>query len=364
MHLGPLQTQHIPQAARLAAANQEAARMHVALLPERNAAHYEPLLARIMENNIGVAAFEGDNLTGYLIGEKIANFKGTQDGIYVPEWGNAAVGDNRRLAYCRMYENIAARWVDNGCFTHALTLFAHDAEGIETWFRLAFGMICADGLRPLQPIDGAENISREISVRTATAEDIPLFFPLTIEHSRYYPRSPLFMPLLSCDGEDKYHSWMRQRHHNLWLAFVDGEVVGYFQSSPSHPGACEMIAAPTTCSVSSAYVRPKYRRQGVAVALFNAVINWAAANGFERCAVDYEVHNLHGSRFWERHFTPVSASLLRRIDERVAWAHAARDLSNMCTPTRAHSLRSEATCRYDPQSCAPLGTIIQRGIGC
>lgn len=329
MRLKPFTAEHIPAAAALAASNHEAQRQHVDLMPKREASHYEPLLAKLLEKNIGVAACEGDNLTGYLIGEKISNFKGTQNGIYVPEWGNAAAGGNRRLTYCRMYEHIAARWVDNGCFTHALTLFANDADGIETWFRLAFGMICADGLRPLRPIDGAENISREISVRTATAEDIPLFFPLTIEHSRYYPGSPLFMPLLSCDGEDKYHSWLRKRHHNLWLAFIGDEVVGYFQSSPSHTGACEMIASPTTCSVSSAYVRPEYRRNGVAVALLNAVIAWAAENGYERCAVDYEVHNLYGSRFWERHFTPVSASLLRRIDERVAWGHAGRDIANI-----------------------------------
>lgn len=329
MHLVPLQTQHIPQAARLAAANQEAERRHVALLPERNAAHYEPLLARIMENNIGVAALEGESLTGYIIGEKISNFKGTQNGIYVPEWGNAAVGDDRRRVFSRMYEHIAARWVDNGCFTHALTLFAHDTEAINAWFRLAFGMICADGLRPLTPVEDAQDISREITVRVATADDVSDFHPLTVEHSRYYPTSPLFMPLLDCDGEDKYHSWMRKRHHNVWLAYSGGELAGYFQSSPSHSGACEMIAAPTTCSVSSAYVRPEYRRQGVAVALLNSVIDWAAANGYERCAVDYEVHNLYGSRFWERHFTTVSASLLRRIDERVAWAHAGRDMSNI-----------------------------------
>jgi GNAT superfamily N-acetyltransferase len=329
MLLVPFSSEHVPLAAALAAKNHEAERKHVSLLPERSASHYEPLLAAILEKNIGVAAFEGECFAGYLIGEKVTNFKGTQNGIYVPEWGNGAAGSNRRWMYSRMYQHIAARWVDNGCFTHALTLFAHDAEAINTWFRLAFGMICGDGLRPLTPVDDTQNISREISVRIASAADIPLVYPLTVEHSRYYPAAPLFMPLLSCDGEDKYRSWLRKHHHNLWLAFIGDEVVGYFQSSPSHTGACEMIASPTTCSVSSAYVRPEYRRKGVAVALLNAVIVWAAENGYERCAVDYEVHNLYGSRFWERHFTPVSASLLRRIDERVAWAHAERDLSNL-----------------------------------
>ncbi len=53
-------------------------------------------------------------------------------------------------------------------------------------------------------------------------------------------------------------------------------------------------------------------------ALLAKVIESASADGYARCAVDFEAHNIHGSRFWLRHFTPVAYSVLRRLDERIS----------------------------------------------
>jgi GNAT superfamily N-acetyltransferase len=112
--------------------------------------------------------------------------------------------------------------------------------------------------------------------------------------------------------------------HLFWLALDQGEPIGYFESTPSHPRASSIIYDAGTCSICSAFVRPGVRKHGVGAALLARVVEWAGEHGYERCAVDYETHNPNGSRFWEKHFRPVAYSVMRQVDERVAWGHAGR----------------------------------------
>ena len=328
MKIVAFKDEHIPAAARLAAANHARERAAVPCLPARQAEHYLPLFHKYVAKFPGVAAMDKDDqLIGFIIGAKIPNFKGTQTGIHVPEWANAAVGTDRYSLIRYLYEYISAKWVENGCFAHAISLYAHDEIALNTWFRTSFGMICGDAMRELVPVQG--HVNKDIEVRRATEEDIDLFLPLAHEHSRYYPTAPLFMPLLDLEDRAYYEEWLKRDHHNLWLALDRGEPIGYFQSSPSHPGARELIRDPGTCSVSSAFVRPGTRKGGVGATLLQHVVDWAKEHGYERCAVDYETHNIYGSRFWEKHFTPVTCSLIRRVDERVAWAHSSRSVESL-----------------------------------
>ena len=328
MIIKPFTTDLIPQAAELAAANHAAERQMVPSLPARQADHYVPMLERILSSSPGVAAVDESNtLMGYIVGWRIQAFKGLNAGIHVPEWANAATGENRYELIRRLYQEISPKWLENGCLTHAVSLFAHDEVAIKTWFHTSFGMICADGTRHLTPVAGG--INGNIQVRQATVEDIDLFLPLVHEHSRYYPEPPLFMPLLSFSGREHYQEWLLQENNILWLAFNRGELIGYFESCPSHKGARELIRDKGTISICGAYVKPSQREERVGSTLLSNIVNWAKETGFERCAVDYETHNIHGSRFWEKHFTPVTRSLIRRIDERVVWAHSKRSASSM-----------------------------------
>ena len=323
MHLIPFTKEYYPAAAMLAANNHAQEMSYVPSLPTRSAEHYLPLFERIGKRGPGVAAVEADGtLLGYIIGSAVPNFKGTQRGVHVPEWANATIGTDRYALIRALYTAVAEKWVENGCFTHAISLYAHDEVALNTWFRTAFGMICGDGVRDLTPVQGF--IAQDIEIRRATTADVELFLPLVHEHSRYYPTSPLFMPLLSLDDRAHYEEWLGKDNHNFWLALDHGEPIGYFESSPSHPGACELIKDPGTCSVCGAFVKPGIRKSGVGAALLSRVIDWAKENNYERCAVDYETHNTYGSRFWLKHFTPVTASVIRTVDERVAWAHSKR----------------------------------------
>lgn len=328
MKLVPFTAEHFLAAAKLAAQNHAIEKSFAPHLPMREAEHYLPLFERISKRGPGIAALDScGNLIGYIIGLKVENFKGTQNGIYVPEWANATIGMDRFNLIRELYAAIAAKWVENGCYTHAITLYAHDDVALDTWFRSAFGMICQDGVRGLEPAQSST--LADVEVRRATIADIDLFLPLVHEHQRYYPTSPLFMPLLELDGLAHYEEWLQKEHHNLWLALDHGELIGYFESTPSHLRASELIRDPGTCSICGAFVKPGVRKGGVGAALLDTAIAWAKENGYERCAVDYESHNIHGSRFWLKHFSPVTSSVIRRVDERVAWGHSERKAESL-----------------------------------
>lgn len=328
MRIIPLKQEHLSAAAEMAAAAHAQERACVPALPARTAEQYLPLFEKLWQRAPGAAAIDHDgNLAGYIIGAKVSNFKGTQNGIHVPEWANATVGSDRFSLIRSLYEFISAKWVDNGCFTHAITLYAHDEEALRTWFRSAFGMICGDGVRELVPVQGS--LAKDIVVRQARLDDIDLFLPLVHEHQRYYPTAPLFMPLFELDSRGFFEEWLQDPNHNLWLALEQGEPIGYFESSGAHPRASHLIMDPGTCSVCGAFVRPNIRKHGVGAALLSQVIDWAVENGYERCAVDFETHNIYGSRFWEKHFTAVACSVIRTVDERVAWAHSKRNAESM-----------------------------------
>lgn len=323
MQIIDLQADHLPAAASMAAADHAHERAHVPALPTRTADFYLPRLQQLQSLYPGAAAVDVEGkLAGFIIGRKVPNFRSSQWGVHAPEWANAANGEDRFNLIRQLYQHVAALWVANGCFSHAITLYAHDDLAQHAWYRTAFGMICGDGVRELLPVSGP--VATDILVRPASTEDIDLFLPLVHEHQRYYPTSPLFMPLLKLSDREYFVNWLAKPDHNLWLALDEGEPVGYFESTPSHPGASDLIVDPGTCSICGAFVRPGTRQQGVGAALLARVVQWAKENGFERCAVDYETHNLFGSRFWEKHFQPVAVSVMRHVDERVAWGHASR----------------------------------------
>ncbi len=324
MRIVPLCKEHIPVASSLAAAGHAQERTHVPTLPVREPQHYVPLFERLLRICPGAAALDqSGQLIGYILGiGPIDNFRCTQRGVHVAEWAHAAVGDNRAYIYQHLYEYIADLWVKNGCFAHAISLYAHDELALNTWFRSAFGMICGDAIRELVPVQG--HLATDIKIARAGYEHIDLFLPLVHEHQRYYPTSPLFMPLTGLHNKEYFEKWLSDEKHAFWLALDDDQPVGYFESSPAHSGARHLIADPGTASVCSAFVRPDCRKGGVGAALLSRVVRWAAESGYQRLAVDYESHNIYGSRFWTKHFTPVAASLMRIVDERVVWAHSNR----------------------------------------
>jgi len=120
------------------------------------------------------------------------------------------------------------------------------------------------------------------------------------------------------------------------LAFCDGAAVAYLRFEPS-----EQIVLPTsaetTVAITGAFTRKDLRGMGIGAELLRTGLEWAHSADYLHCSVDFESANLPGSAFWVRHFEPVTQSLMRRVDPRLAWAHARRGETDLRRSLEGHS---------------------------
>ena len=325
MEIIPLTAERAAEAAALLADNYRALRAAVQSLPER---HEDPGAAqqpieRALAGGLGFGATESGRLVGYLAGFRIPRFKGRAHGFLVPTFGHAASGgDAARVAtYRRLYSVAAEEWLRAGLYAHAVQLPAPDAAARELFFRLGFGMIVIDAVRPLpgpSPIPGERPDGTE--VRRASVEDAPLLLPLARGLLDHLASAPIFLPREE-PTLDEQVEWLKGDDHALWLAFADGDPVGYIRCQPTPGDVAHYVQDPKTVSITGAFVRPEVRGRGVAAALLADLLDWATTRGYARCAVDCESANAEGSGFWLQHFDPVCCSLLRRVDERAGYRH-------------------------------------------
>jgi GNAT superfamily N-acetyltransferase len=129
--------------------------------------------------------------------------------------------------------------------------------------------------------------------------------------------SPRASPILTSRDElmPDLETWRRPTRHwrsrdATFVAFVDGEVVGYAKLNPS-------ITRPHVVMHDMTAVRRRWRGQGIAGALKRAEITWAIDNGYARLETENEERNEPIRRLNERHgyvIEPGSITLRGPID--------------------------------------------------
>lgn len=310
----PLQAEHLADAAALVSRRYRALREAVPAMPPR----YEdpqvvlPMLHHLAGSVPGVAALRGGQLVGFLSGYLLPSFRG-QPAAYSPEWASGAEGADARRIYETMYTSLAARWVADGYLAHVIGTLAHDSELLEMWHWLGFGMLAADAARDLAPPAGA---TAEAEIRRAGPRDAEVCASLSGALQRHLASSPTYLVTEGADSSSCAR-WLADPAHALWLAYQDGEAVAYLRIETANEDACALIQDPGTASVTGAYTMPGVRGAGVGSALLDRALAWARAEGYVRCAVDFEPMNVLAARFWLRHFQPVCYALSRQIDARI-----------------------------------------------
>ena len=264
----------------------------------------------------GFAAVEGGKLLGFLAGYPVGEFFGSHDGVYVPPQGNGAAGPDRRLVIQRLYEAASAAWVGEKRLTHCVSFWAHDAEAQDAWYWLGFGLRCVDAVRPLTDVSGISNAAC-LDVRKAGPGDAEGLYGLHAEHCGYYRGAPLFMPHVEVEGGlEEFQRWLQADGNHLWAAWDGGRPVSYLRVGRGG-GNTFATRAGESYHINGAFTAPDARGRGAAALLLQAIVDWLRGQGQERLSVDYESFNIHGSRFWRKHFTPFLHSPVRAIDDRI-----------------------------------------------
>jgi GNAT superfamily N-acetyltransferase len=316
----PLEQGHLEDAAALACARYRVLRKQVPLMPSRFQEQDSilPQLRDLAGQAPGVVAIQGGRLAGFLVAYQFPDFRGKR-AVYAPEWANGAEMDDSRRIYETLYAALSAQWVDAGYCTHLLSIMANDQGGIEGWRWMGFGLIATDGVRDLKPV---QDLTADVKVRRAGPGDTQQVTSMIEALRQHMAASPTFMHWDDSVEIEESAKHLADPAHAIWLAYDGTEAVACMGQGPANPEASNLILDRGTTSIMSAYTRRSVRGNGVASALLNQVLAWARAEGYERCAVDWEPMNVLATRFWTRHFQTVSYALVRYVDERLSGAQA------------------------------------------
>lgn len=312
----PLREEHVEDAARLFAERFEIERERVSVLPPRFEDFHAvlPLLNNLVVKSPGVVAVGNGGLVGFLIGQLLPLWRGRRS-VWVPEWANAVTGRERREVFQQMYASLAYKWVANGCFTHLISVLVHDKEIIDELFWLGFGMAAVDAMRDLGDVEGP---FADVEIRRASIRDLEVAESLFHEQERYMATSPTLMALVEESSREFHKEILSNPAQATWLASYKGEVISRMLIGPCTQDAAYIITDERTASITAAFTKEHMRDKGIGTTLLKHSLGWARSEGYERCAVDFEPENTLGRSFWLKHFRPVSFSLIRQVDQRIA----------------------------------------------
>jgi len=329
----PFTTEYLGAAAALFTANYQLLRKDTPLLPEKYQRQTDvvALLKNMVDKREGIVALQKGKLVGYMVGGyRIPYFKGTSYGVFCPEWGHVVAVENKNEIYHRMYRELSPQWVAEGCFTHAISFLAHEKALLDTFFWYGFGLLVIDAIRALHRID--QTCPADVAIKRAEPVDAPAIIRLHTELNRHLASPSTF---LFIDGQEQVSELEKElagESKKVWLARVNDKLVAFIQAEASSFGAAQIVNDTDTISITGAYTLPEQRGRGIAVVLLNQLLAHAVEQGLIRCSVDFETANLEARHFWLTHFTPVCYSVIRRIDENIAWANNSQ--FNLYTRTR------------------------------
>lgn len=316
MEIRPLTLDDHPAAATIIADRITRLRGSVPALPPRWS---EPAELVTVLNGLGArapawAAVRDGRLIGHLGGYVTDWGFGPLSWTSEWAWAAADAGEDpvaRRAIIHDLYTAAAERWTAAGARAHWLSVLADDRDAVEALTWLGFGHQVVNAIRDLAAVAPRPGIA----VRSATAADVGTLRDLEDGLREHLTQSPTLLPPSPARSEEDQRRRIEDPRRAVLLAEIDGRVVGHLLVGRVADDVAAVVQDPGTASITGAFVRPEHRRSGVAESLLAAAVDWARDDGYERLGVDFESANTLASRFWLRHFEPVTFAMVRRLAE-------------------------------------------------
>ena len=301
---------HVEPAMKIAMQNYKEERRFVSALPPIDAV---PDLAPFAHNDLGVAAFDGEKMLGFLCSagawDNAWKISGLRK-VFSPLHGNGAVSENRAQIYAQMYEAVGEKWAKIGAASHAVCLYAHDKEAAKQFFRYGFGMRCVDAIRSMSDISFSSCNGYTFS--EVSSDELLKIYPLYLKHTKGYIKSPFFL-FRKPESEEEFLKNAVQQKSIFFSAEIEGQTVAYIQSELDGETFLKDTDGYHHCT--GLYCLPEHRGKGISSQLLELLIRKLKTEGYVRLGVDFESINPSGSGFWFKYFDAYSNSLVRRIDE-------------------------------------------------
>ncbi len=304
--------EHCEEAMRLARSDYEREREFVTELPLTASV---PELTWFAENSLGVAAFEGDTMVGFLCSyPPIDKIFGSTDvrGQFSPMGAHAAGNENRAGIYEAMYQAAAKKWVLAGAVSHAIGLYAFDQEVLQMFFRNGFGMRCMDAIKRVEqhPIVSQEGFRYQ----ELEAEERELAYPLDAMLNAHYRKSPFFMNR-TLHTKERFLDLCAEENARIFVTLYEGQICAYLKITEE--GETFLATGKKYRHITGAFCLPEFRGNKIMLNLLNFAETELAKSGIQTLGVDFETINPTAYYFWLKYFKAYTISVVRRIDERI-----------------------------------------------
>jgi len=313
----PMTVADIPAAVGLWAAQYREARQWCPALPMSWETDTAPIAAFITERvqvGHGLVARTESQVAGFLSYDSFTYHH--EEIALCPMIGHAAEASLRPAVYARLYEQAAARWVEEGILLHFVMYFAHDQLIRALLYQLGFGLYVVDAFRSVEPLPAPQQPVKCAIVRAGT-EHIDDILRLDAAANDYFRRSPIFLSRPLRHADDDIHRMLAGDTAAYFLAHDGSEAVGILCVRRNDAGYGDLInlVDDHTGVLEFAYLQPAWRHQGVGHELLRHALDWCVERRLHSLHVDYESANLAAAGFWPKEFIPVRYSVRRRVNE-------------------------------------------------
>lgn len=310
MNISDFTHNQIEEALSIAKSNYDEERQSVPILPD---VKILPDLLHFADNGLGAVIFDNGRMLGYLCCyNPWDNAFGTTyvKGTFSPVYAHGAVYKNRERIYKLLYQAAAEKWVAGGITSHAIGLYAHDTQAVNSFFQNGFGLRCIDAIRLTEeikciPVSGYDFFELPSDKMNDT---LPLKNML-IEH---LGKSPAFLSYPLMDSAE-LHRQSGRRKSRFFTAKTHGEVIAFVEITEG--GENFVCDDKNMMNICGAYCLPEYRGKGVYQYLLIFLITALKNEGCTMLGVDFESFNPAAYGFWMKYFTAYTYSVVRRIDE-------------------------------------------------
>lgn len=301
---------HIEQAAQIALQNYKEECGYVSALPPLDSV---PNLTTFAKNGLGVAAFDGGEMLGFLccVGP-FKNAFGSTDavGVFSPMGANGAIGKNRATVYAHMYQAAGEKWAVAGAVSHGICLYTHDRDSQEQFYKYGFGLRCIDAIRETDEIVAPSCVSYDFN--ELAPDELPQILPLDHMLDAHMAACPTFI-LRPSDIVESFIKKIERFRSVFFVAKHKGQIVAYIRAELD--GETFIQNLPGYLHVKGAFCLPEHRGKGLHQMLLRLLVQKLKAQGYTRLGVDFESFNPTAYSFWLKYFDAYTHSVVRRIDE-------------------------------------------------
>lgn len=223
---------------------------------------------------------------------------------------------SRDRIYSRLYQAAAQRWVKEGILSHAIALFTHDSDAVNSFFCNGFGLRCIDAIRTLNDIPELIDTSLKLE-KTLEYQEVPRQeWGLLLEYHNnliaHLGNSPTFMKYPPMDEKELYRRTSEDVRY--FAAKADGEYAAFIKIADD--GENFIAENDKMVNICGAYCSPMYRGLGIYHNLLCYLMTVLKSEDYKLLGVDYESINPTARGFWSKYFREYTNSVVRRIDDK------------------------------------------------